>query len=125
MPALAKVNPSPQMRGTERDSNRSRIFKTGSLKKNFCFQLVLQIIVSLKPVYDWNPHKEKQSYEPRQKILQLFSVSNSAYCFVKESEIALTQRIKGAFAEAVTTLAKHCRELTAELALWDEGGRPA
>jgi hypothetical protein len=68
MPALAKVNPSPQMRGTERANNRSRIFKTGSLKKDFYFQLDLQNFVSLKPVNDWNPHKEKQSYEARQKF---------------------------------------------------------
>ena len=77
--------------------------------------------MSLKPVYYWNPHKEKQSDGPRQK----FSVSNSAYGFVRDLEIALAQWIKGAFAEVVTTLAKYCRELTAELALWDEGGRPA
>ena len=114
MPALAKVNPSPQMRGTERASNRSRIFKTGSSD-----------FVSLKSVYDWNPHKEKKSYGPRKKILQLFSGSNSDYCSVRNLEIALAQWIKGAFAEVVTTLARHCRELTAELVLWDEGGRPA
>ena len=51
------------------------------------------------------------------KILHLFSIANSTCCFVKESEKALVQWVRGAFAEVVTAWAKRCRELTAERVL--------
>ena len=72
--------------------------------------------MSLNPVYGCNPRKEKQKYEFHQHSPPILK-ANSTCCFVKESEKALVQWVRGAFAEVVTAWAKRCRELTAERVL--------